>query len=141
MGSSERPPASKRAGQVLRDARLRAAKTQEDASEVHSTSTISRWETGKHAPSWDDLDAYARELGQSITLSFGIHQDAEERPPAWAEGLVADVTAIRGLGEGLTRELAVLRAIAEASATLTPPLPSDRADAQPPPRTGSRRGR
>ena len=109
-GSSERP-ASKRAGQVLRDARLRAAKTQEDASAVHSTSTISRWETGKHAPSWDDLDAYAHELGQTIRLLFGPDIEVEAAPD-W-ERLMRTVDAIADR-VGVTLEERVASAAVDA---------------------------
>jgi transcriptional regulator with XRE-family HTH domain len=80
-------PASTRARKALYEARLKAGKTQEKASAILSTSTISRWESGVYEPSWDALDAYAHELKQSIVLWFGPPQTKEAPPPHWAAGI------------------------------------------------------
>jgi transcriptional regulator with XRE-family HTH domain len=81
-------PAAKRAQKALYEARLKAGKTQEEAGTSRSTSTISRWESGGQEPRWDVLDAYAHELGQSISLWFGPDPTVKETaPPGWAEQL------------------------------------------------------
>ena len=79
--------AAARARQALYDARIRAGLTQEDASGKRSTSTLSRWESGVHEPSWAELDAYAHELGEPIILRFGPEPTNEAAPPAWAQRL------------------------------------------------------
>lgn len=85
---------------AIRAARKRAGLTQEKAAELrgHATSTISRWETGGVPQSWDELDRYANDLGQSIVLRFGPDTD-EEPPPKWAGAMesriVSEVVANR----------------------------------------------
>jgi transcriptional regulator with XRE-family HTH domain len=67
--------------------------------------------------------------------------DIEKRPPGWAEGLVADVDAIRRGVESEAIGLAALRALIESTQSLLLPPDADPVDAPAPPQKARRRGR
>lgn len=105
-----------RATEAIRAARIRAGLTLAQAAEgVADNSTVQRWEKGSIPSSWQVLDDYARRIGPTITLTFGVN-DEEAAPPRWAERLLAGVMALEE--EGQLSDEDVARAQARAAAYL-----------------------
>lgn len=75
--------------QAIREARIRAGKTLEQAAGEKAPSTIQRWEQGSMPRSWWELENYAAAIGQPITLIFGANETAAPDIPERLEAAVA----------------------------------------------------
>lgn len=111
-----------RATEAIRAARIRAGLTLAQAAEgVADNSTVQRWEKGSIPSSWQVLDDYARRIGQTITLTFGVN-DEEAAPPRWAERPLALVNLL-AQQSGITEEQIQAEAHRLAEGGGSPPQP------------------
>jgi transcriptional regulator with XRE-family HTH domain len=102
---------------AIREARLRAELTQEKAAALrgHATSTISRWETGALPQTWQELDEYAKALGQPIVLSFGAErEEAHPGEPEWASAMESRIVGELQLYRQLIESILPPERMAEA---------------------------
>jgi len=91
-----------------------------------SLRTVARWTKSGKAPGWAEL-AMREIVGQQ-----------ENSPPAWAEGLIADVPAIRADVARAVAEVVTLKVVLEAIQSGLLPPDDDPVDDPPPVRTRSR---
>ena len=104
------------AATAIRDARIRAGLTQEKAAGLrgHATSTISRWESGGLPQTWEQLDQYAKALGQPIVLRFGHKEESLPQSLDWGR-LMERVDAIAEAVDARSPEERLLDAVDDGS--------------------------